>query len=129
MRRYLAFAPIFQAAFAHPALAQTIGQGSGVDVSIWRVLLSLLFCLALGACAIFLLRGRFGSGRTRLLGSNGSRRIKLAEQQFLGPQRYICLIEIDGRPYAALFAPQAATLVPLLAPGQPVASPEDTPQP
>lgn len=101
------------AAAAQPAQAQAIGQVATYSVSPWRIVASLMLCLALGAAAIFALRRRYGLGRLPLMGSEAARRIKVIEQQPLGPQRSICLIEIDGRGYAALFAPQTATLVPL----------------
>ena len=95
------------------AHAQAIGQNAATSISPWRVVASLMLCLALGAAAIFALRRRYGLNRLPLLGGEVLRRIKVVEQQTLGPQRSLCLVEIDGRAYAALFAPQTATLVAL----------------
>lgn len=95
------------------AHAQEIGQNAAASISPWRVVSSLVLCLALGAVAIFALRRRYGLNRLPLLGGEVPRRIKVIEQQALGPQRSLCLVEIDGCAYAALFAPQTATLVAL----------------
>jgi hypothetical protein len=132
MKRSLVLALTFQLGLAGPALAQTLGQGGGVEVSLWRVLLSLFFCVGLGAAAVYLLRKQMMQGRLELpwkrLGfaqPEVQRRIRVADQQFLGPQRSIYLIEIDGEPYAALFAPQAATLIPLAKTAEPAAEPPE----
>jgi flagellar biogenesis protein FliO len=47
------------------------------------------------------------------LGSPTDRRIRVIEQQGLGPHRSLSLIEIDRQAYVALIAPGAATLVAL----------------
>lgn len=109
------------AATPQAACAVAIGDGTGLAVSPWRVIGSLLLCLALGAAAIFLLRRYYGLGQTgprmgSRMGSWGSaadRRIRVIEQQGLGPHRSLSLIEIDRRTYVALVAPGAATLVAL----------------
>ena len=98
------------------AWAGSLTEEAGVAVSPWRVVGSLLLCLALGATAIVLLRRRYGLGLARPLGGAGSRRIRIVEQQGLGSQRSLSIIEIDHRTYAALIAPGAATLLPLGAP-------------
>ncbi len=113
MKHHQSLVPAMLMVTSQPALAQVIGQGGGVDVSIWRVVLSLMFCLALGAGAVLLLRRHFAPGQSGLRRGTAERRIKLVDQQFLGQQRSICLVEIDGKPFAALFSPQAASLLPL----------------
>jgi flagellar biogenesis protein FliO len=98
------------------AWAGSLAEGAGVAISVWRVVGSLLLCLALGVTAIFLLRRHYGLGQARPLRVSGSRRIRIIEQQGLGSQRSLSLIEIDRRTYAALIAPGAVTLLPLDAP-------------
>jgi Flagellar biosynthesis protein, FliO len=106
------------------APAQTLAQGSGgIDISPWRVIASLVLCLALGGGAIYALRRRFGILPLASATGPSTKRIRLVEQQYLGPQRSICLIEIDGQTYAALFAPQATALMPLAGNEQGAAQP------
>jgi len=114
MKHACALAMVPLLVLASTAQAQALGQGgSEVTISPWRVIASLALCLALGATAIYALRRRFGLGGDSLHKGLLGKRIRLVEQQYLGPQRSICLVEIDGKTYAALFAPQAAALVPL----------------
>ncbi len=96
------------------AQAQTLGQGgTELAISPWRVLASCLLCLALGVGAIFALRRRFATGPGRLLAANGhGKRIRVVEQQYLGPHRSLCLLTIDGEEYVCLFSAQAASLLP-----------------
>lgn len=105
------------------AYAETLGEGTGLMVSPWRVIGSLLLCLALGAAAIFVLRRHYGLGhggpsRGSLSGMT-ERRIRVIEQQGLGPHRSLSLVEIDHQAYVALIAPGSATLVAIERPGQP----------
>lgn len=102
-------------ALAAPAQAQAIGQAGDSGVSLWRVLLALLLCLGLGAAAVLVLRRHAGRGLpfAALAGGVPERRIRVVEQHYLGPQRSICLIEIDGRSYVALIAGQAASVMAL----------------
>jgi flagellar biogenesis protein FliO len=93
-----------------PAAAQVLAQGNGVDVSIWRVVISLLFCLGLAAGAIFAVRRKFPA--STLFNRVGSGRLKLVDQISLGPQRGVYLIKLDDREYLALFSQQGASLVP-----------------
>lgn len=105
------------AATPQAACAGVIGDGTGLAVSPWRVIGSLLLCLALGAAAIFLLRRYYGLSqngpRIGSLGRAADRRIRLIEQQGLGPHRSLSLVEIDRQTYVALVAPGAATLIAL----------------
>lgn len=98
-------------ALAHtPVAAQQLAQGDGVDVSIWRVVISLLFCIALAAGAIFALRRKLPT--STLFKRVGINRLKLVDQISLGPQRGVYLIELDGREYLVLFSQQGASLTP-----------------
>jgi flagellar protein FliO/FliZ len=109
------------AALPQDAYAGALGDGAAVVVSPWRVVGSLLLCLALGAAAIVLLRRHFGLGRGGPLRAANDRRMRVIEQHALGPHRSLSLIEIDARAYVALIAPGAATLVAVDAPPSPPA--------
>lgn len=93
--------------------AGAFGQDAGLAVSPWRVIGSLLLCLGLGAAAIVLLRRRYGLSQMGSLNGPAQRRIRVVEQQGLGAQCSLSLIEIDRRAYVALIAPGAAALVAL----------------
>ncbi|MDB5725974.1 MAG: hypothetical protein JWQ16_2728 [Novosphingobium sp.] len=95
------------------AYAGALGDGASLAVSPWRVIASLLLCLALGVTAIFLLRRRYGLSQGSLLRANTERRIRVIEQQGLGQHRSVSLIEIDRQAYVALIAPGSAALVAL----------------
>jgi flagellar protein FliO/FliZ len=122
-RPLIAITAIALAATAAPqaAYAGLLGDSAGLAVSPWRVIGSLLLCLALGAAAIFLLRRHYGLGQGGQLRGplrmSPDRRIRIIEQQGLGPHRSLSLVEIDQRAYIALIAPGAATLVVLERPG------------
>lgn len=105
----LAFLPLL----AGSAQAQTLGHLEGEPgISLWRVLTALSLCLALAVVAAFALRRRFGTTTDRLLHSGTrERRIRVIEQQYLGPQRSLYLLAIDGEEFVCLFAAHTATLV------------------
>jgi flagellar biogenesis protein FliO len=100
-------------AMPQEAYAGALGHGASLAVSPWRVVASLLLCLALGTAAIFLLRRRYGLSQGNLLRAPTTRRIRVIEQQGLGQHRSVSLIEIDRQAYVALIAPGSATLVAL----------------
>ena len=93
-----------------PVAAQVLARGNGVDVSILRIVISLLFCIALAAGAIFALRLKLPAGA--LFKRVGANRLTLVDQISLGPQRGVYLIELDGKEYLALFSQQGASLTP-----------------
>lgn len=101
--------PLLIAFAAAPAAAQRLGQGGGTDVPVWRVILALAFCLALGAAAIFLLRRRYGGVRPRVFGQE--RRLQLVETLRLGHQANLCIVSRDGHEYLIAASPQGITLV------------------
>ncbi|MFA7603936.1 MAG: flagellar biosynthetic protein FliO [Novosphingobium sp.] len=113
MRRTLASLGALLLVLPGGAWAQDIGQNHGSLISPWRIIASLAFCLVLGGAAIFMLRrySRWGNGAPSR--ANPIQRLRVVEQRHLGPQRSICLIEIDGHGYAAIFAAQAVSLVTL----------------
>jgi flagellar biogenesis protein FliO len=90
------------------ARAQQLGHGQGVEVSVWRVVGSLAFCLVLAAGAVFALRHKLPEGRWLKKANAG--RLKLKEHLPLGQQRGLYLIEVDGREYLALFSQQGVSL-------------------
>lgn len=97
---------------ASDARAQTLGQAAGgTGVSPWRVLAALLLCAALAVVAVVVLRRRYGTPGPFLGALAQPKRIQVIEQQYLGPQRSLCLIAIDGEEYLCLFTAQTATMV------------------
>jgi flagellar biogenesis protein FliO len=102
---------ILPALLAHaPAQAQQLAQGGGIEISVWRVVFTFLFCIALAAGAIFALRRKLPT--STLFKRVGADRLKLVEQISLGPQRGIYLIELDGKEFLVLFSQQGASLTP-----------------
>lgn len=108
-RRALRLGPVAMAFAAVPAVAQRLGQGTGTDISIWRVILAMLFCLALGGAAIFVLRRRFRGVRPRAFGRD--RRLHLVENIRLSHQVDLCIVSRDGHEYLIVASPQGVTLV------------------
>lgn len=113
-RRIFILGVFFSTQLSSAVLAQKLAQGDGVEVSIWRVVISLLFCFALAAGAIFALRRKLP--KSRLFNRSETVRLKLVEHISLGPQRGVYLIELDDKEYLALFSQQSATLTPTNAP-------------
>ncbi|NJM51320.1 MAG: hypothetical protein HC843_11010 [Sphingomonadales bacterium] len=108
------------------AMAQQLGQGQDVGISIWRVLGSLFFCLLLSAAAIFLIKRKYPSlNFGALQGKNTQSRIHLIDQLSLSPQRAIYLVEIDGRNYAVAFSASSAHILPVEAKPEPAMSEDD----
>jgi flagellar biogenesis protein FliO len=94
---------------AMPAAAQRIGQGAGAEVSMWRVILALLFCLALGAAVVFLLRRRFRGARPLSFGRE--KRLQLVENMRLSHQVDLCIVSRDGHEYLIAASPHGVTVV------------------
>jgi hypothetical protein len=78
-----------------PALAQTLGQGQGVEIPWWRVVGALVFCLGLALAAAVLLKRRLGGGPA--LFSPAARRVKLVETLRLSHQIDLCVIHYDDQ--------------------------------
>jgi len=108
-RPIIRLAPLLMLLAAMPAGAQRLGQGAGADVSIWRVILALFFCLALGAAAIFFLRRRYRGARPLAFGRE--RRLQLVENLRLSHQVDLCIVSRDGREYLVAASPQGVTVV------------------
>ena len=90
-----------------------LATGSGPDVAIWRVMLSLLFCLALAGAAIWLLRQRMGGNLPNLFQRPVQARLRLVERISLGQQTSAALVELDGRELLIVSSPNAVTVVPV----------------
>ena len=90
-----------------------LATGSGPDVAIWRVMLSLLFCLALAGAAIWLLRQRMGGNLPNLFQRPVQARLRLVERISLGQQVNAALVELDGRELLIVSSPNAVTVVPV----------------
>lgn len=109
IRRGLRLAPLLMLLAAMPAGAQRLGQGAGTEVSIWRVILALFFCLALGAAAIFFLRRRYRGARPLSFGRE--RRLQLVENLRLSHQVDVCIVSRDGREYLVAASPHGVTMI------------------
>jgi len=105
-----------------PALAQTLGQGSGPDVAWWRVVGALALCLALAVGGAFALRTRMGGGVPRW-GSSGwpfgqwpratvpaARRLTMLESLRISPQVHICLVACDEAEFLVAISPQSVAI-------------------
>jgi len=109
---------------AAPAFAQRLGQGTGTEVPIWRVLAALLLCLSLAVAAAVLLRRRLGGG-ARPVAFGGSRRLQLVETLRLSHQLDLCVVSCDSGEFLIASTPHGATLIkPHLAAPEPAKEPE-----
>ena len=107
----LPFLQLLASAAATPT--PVLATGSGPDVAIWRVMLSLLFCLALAGAAIWLLRQRMGGNLANLFQRPVQARLRLVERISLGQQTSAALVELDGRELLIVSAPNAVTVMPV----------------
>ena len=80
-----------------PAAAQTLGQGSDVEISVWRIVATLVLCTMLAVGGAFLLKARQGSLPLGSFLPKQNRRLRLVESLRLGPQADLCIVECDGR--------------------------------
>ena len=96
-------------AAAAPAAAQSLGQGGGTDVPIWRVLGALLLCLLLAAGAAFALRARMRGGGL-IIASTG-RRLQLVERVRLNQHADLCIVRMDEREFLVAAGPHALTVL------------------
>ena len=95
---------------AAPALAQRLGQGTGTEVPVWRVLGALLLCLGLAVAAAYVLRRRLGGG-ARPVSFGRSRRLQLVESLRLSHQVDLCVVSCDGGEFLIAATPHGATLI------------------
>lgn len=112
---------------AAPAAAQRLGQGTGAEVPIWRVLGALLFCLLLAVAAAFFLRRRLSGAMPLSLGGR-ARRLQLVETIRLSHQIDICLIRCDDRELLLAATPHGAAPIATDLPAPPPPAEEEPPQ-
>ena len=109
---------------AAPAFAQRLGQGTGTEVPIWRVLGALALCLALAVAAAYFLRRRL-NGSLPLAMGRARRRLQLVETLRLSHQVDICLVSCDGAEFLVAATQQGATAINPNLPGPPGAQAEE----
>lgn len=102
---------------AAPAVAQRLGQGTGTEVPVWRVLGALALCLALAVAAAYFLRRRLGGSLP--LARGRTRRLQLVETLRLSHQVDICLVSCDGAEFIVAATQQGATTVKSSLPAMP----------
>jgi flagellar biogenesis protein FliO len=97
----LALAPV--AARAQNAAQPHLGGGGGsLDISLGRIIASLVICLMIAVLAILLIRQRGGRGDLAAIFSRlqpQARAIEVVETRRLSPHADICLVRHDGRDY------------------------------
>lgn len=116
-------------ALATPTAAQTLGQGSGLEIAWWRIVAAFLICAALAVAAAFALRTRMQASGAHSQPASGWRavrnaifswpscpeagepRLRLVETLRLGPQVDICLVQVDGRDFLVAMSPQGVSLL------------------
>lgn len=102
---YLLFVP---AALAQPG---RLGGGGALNLSLTRVIMSLILCLMLAALAAFTLKrsgGRIDFKRVRGLVAAlpAQRRVDVIETRRVSQHADVCLLRCDGREYLILCAQQ-----------------------
>lgn len=102
---YLLSAPL---AFAQPG---RLGGGGSLNLSLTRIVLSLLLCLMLAALAAFALKRNGGRIDLKRLGGliatlPAQRRIEVVETRRASQYADICLVRCDGREYLVLSSQQ-----------------------
>lgn len=107
--RTLAVATVF-CGQAGAALAQTLGRGGGGEVSIWRVLGSLVVCLGLAIGAAYALRTRFRGVAAPMFGAQ-ERRLSLIETVRLSHQVDVCLMRCDDDHFVVASTPQGLVVI------------------
>lgn len=99
---------------ATPVAAQQLGGGGSPEVSIVRVIGSLLLCLIVAGLAIFYLRLRQGRGVAipsfaRLVQT--SPEIDVKEVRRLTVQHSVCLVRHGAREYLIVLSPASVTVL------------------
>lgn len=94
---------------AAPIFAQRLGQGTGTEVPILRVIFALALCLALAVGAAFVLKRRLGGLGSRAIGR--TRRLQLVESLRLSHQVDLCIVDCDGGEFIVAATPHGATLI------------------
>lgn len=105
--------------WAGPAWANgsRLGGGGGLDLSLTRIVISLLLCLALAGSLIVLLKrngGRLNVGMLRGLVAKGlpaEQRIRVIESRRISAHADLCLIRCDDIEYVVLSSAQQQQLL------------------
>jgi hypothetical protein len=99
-------------------LAGELGGGAAPSIPWGRIALAFLFCIALAAGAILLLRkyrgyagGSPGFPPSFLLRQAGQRSIEILETRRVSPHGDVCLLRCKGQDYLFIVTPQQALLL------------------
>jgi flagellar biogenesis protein FliO len=111
---------------AAPVYAQRLGQGTGAEVPVWRVLGALALCLGLAVAAAYFLRRRLGGSMPLAMGR--TRRLQLIETLRLSHQVDICLVSCDGGEFLIAATQQGATTINPNVPAPPAPQAEGEPR-
>jgi flagellar biogenesis protein FliO len=90
------------AARAQNAAQPHLGGGGALDISLGRIIASLVICIIIAVLAILLIRQRGGRGDLAAMFARlqpQARAIKVVETRRLSPHADICLVRHDGRDY------------------------------
>lgn len=92
--------------YGTPAVAQRLGTGADVEISLWRVIGVTVFCLALGLFAIYAVHQRLIAAKWSLPFGlpQPSRRLQLVERIKLGQHSEICLVRLDAEEILLAFS-------------------------
>ncbi len=112
---------ILSGLLSQPVLAQQLGQGTTLDLPLWRVAGALVLCLALAIGGGFALRYRMRSSPT-LFGSR-PRRLELVEVLRLGHQVDLCLVRCDDQEMVVAASSHGVRFGPVI--GRPAASADE----
>lgn len=101
---------------ASPAMAQRLGGGGDLNISLTRIVMALLLCLMLAAVAVLLLKRNggkldFGALRRLLVAMPRQRRIEVIETRRVSQFADVCLFRCDGQEYLVLCAQHQQTLL------------------
>ena len=111
MRKALLIGAVLSGAATSAACAQSLGHAPDDDISLWRVGIALLLCLALAVAGAFLLRARMGYGPLISFLPKGARRLKLIETLRLGRVATLSIVECDGKELLLVNSDEHAELI------------------
>lgn len=87
---------------AQNAAQPHLGGGGSLDISLGRIIASLVICIIIAVLAILLIRQRGGRGDLAAMFARlqpQARAIEVVETRRLSPHADICLVRHDGRDY------------------------------
>ncbi|MBO9714807.1 hypothetical protein [Sphingomonas sp.] len=116
MARLRACVPILFLLMPMPAFAQRLGGGSDLNLSLTRIVMTLLLCLMIAGLAALLLKrsgGRIDLAALRRLTAAAApaRRIDVVETRRISQHADVCLFRCDGQEYLVLCAEQHLTVL------------------